>query len=126
MDRIHAYNRHLLQTCTPQYSTRRCRSSPSLTPSCLWQPSAACSKPTAMCSRESMPSTLLAVQLLIVPCRLAYMRKFASAGDHKKLSMSKEDMERMQETMTSKEADAWSLFQNNTMFFLLFSFMAFY
>merc|ERR1712080_106510 len=57
--------------------------------------------------------------------QLGAARKFATSN-HKKLGLTKEEFDHIQEQVTAREAVAWSFIQNNLIFVLTFLFFAFY
>jgi len=57
---------------------------------------------------------------------LEHTRKFAGVINYKKLKLSKEKAEKLQDEVTAQESLMWTFFRNNSVFVAAFLFMAFY
>ena len=81
-----------------------------------------------------LPVTVLSSFLLTLSYRTVSNTTFAqlsrshkaAAANHKKIGLSRGELSAVQEQITSREAMAWSLIFNNTVFILSFLFFAFY
>ena len=63
--------------------------------------------------------------MLHLLCSLSYTRKSVQVN-HKKLKMDKEQLEKLQDSITQQESTYLSLIWNNAIFICAFLFVAFY
>jgi len=80
-----------------------------------------------------VPVTLIAASLLTLSYKNTTQSTFArlsgsrkDSSNHKKLGLSKTALDAIRQEVTSRESIAWSFFVNNLLFFVVFSFLAFY